>query len=133
MSKRSTLIVEGIVNLTKKEMWMYGTSGSLIKLNPIDPDEIFGESHQFKDKTYYIAEGEVEQRLLEDPRFKGMLAKGSFTGLGKNGAELYHFYNADGVEVIPITDRTGESGYRRNFHPGDGLIKLPPIHFNQFK
>lgn len=130
MSKRSTLIVEGIKNLTDKEMWVYGTSGSLIKLAPVDPGKYLDKSYQpSKKRIYYIVEGRIKEKFLEDSRYKDRIAKASFSGLSRDGEELYRFMNSRDIEIIPITERTGVSGYV-NFHPDDCLIKLPPMHFH---
>lgn len=103
-------MVRGIVNLTQREMWVYGTSGKLIKL-PCAVKE--GEEMPIPEDGYYYAIDvrDNANKILEDyPEFYGKIAIPTLCGAGMNKEPIYTFETPSGVYILPITDGAGKSG-----------------------
>ena len=111
MSK-STLLVCEIKNLTEETIWVYGTSGKLIKLEPekvvLAPD---GKLAGPKPDTCYVATGFVLDVLMADARFHKPAAMAIRFGNGPRREEIYKIFNFRGSPVVPITDGIGWPGY----------------------
>ena len=125
MSGKRTLMVEAIKNLTKDEMYMYGTSGRLIKLEHVDTETILHEDYLVGKNVYYVASPKQTQRLRKDRRYVDKIATPRYCGTTRNHGAIYQFINDSGLNIVPVTDKTGESGAIKHvFHKGDMLLKL---------
>lgn len=111
MSK-STLLVCGIKNLTEETMWVYGTSGKLIKL---EPEKVVlasdGKLAEPEPNICYVAEGFVLDVLMADTRFRRPAARATRFGSGPKREKIYRIFDLHGLPIVPITDEIGWPGY----------------------
>jgi len=99
--ERRTLLASEIKNLTKEEMWVYGTSGELIELKPTMSDVL----HERKN-TYYVLNSPMRKYMESDKRVRKHLAVPVYIGEGPSGEPIYKFKNVDDLYIVPITDNT---------------------------
>ena len=104
-------MVGGIVNLTKREMWVYGTSGELIKLEPVKLRKD-GRLPFPEDERYYAIDvrDNASRILEENPEYCGRIVIPKYLGVGIHKEKIYSFTTPSGMNVLPITDGTGRNG-----------------------
>lgn len=111
MTSKRTLVVEEIKNLTDKKMWLYGTSGELLLIEPSTlAKQWFGPLPEPRHGVYYVVEGDLKEEMEYDWRYRDKVAVAKFIGTGKDGEEIYSFSNIDGVTIIPVSDKYGTVG-----------------------
>ena len=114
MTSKRTLIVEGIVNLTDREMWVYGTSGELLRLRPMAPVILRSgklPAHPEEGIYYAVDLDSRTYRVLEsNPEYVGRIAIPTYFGSGHGTERIYKFSTPSGLEIRPITNGMGESG-----------------------
>lgn len=109
MSDR-TLLAGHVINLTEKEIYVYGSSGELMYLPPRKLNTIRnGELPLPQKDTYYIAEGMEQSLLSRDTEYKKVLVEAKYNGKGRDGRDIYKLKHFD-TEVKPISDNLGRPG-----------------------
>lgn len=94
---RRTLSVKEVVNLTKQEIWTYGTSGELIRIKNdtnwiLDPD------------TYYIVSAEERNNFINSGVDKSHLVEARYVGRSREDTPVYHLISSVG-KIVPITEQ----------------------------
>ena len=111
-NQSSTLLVGKMVNLTKEEMWTYGTSGTLVNLRPHEVVVERGKRVPApEDKTSYIMEMEDALQMVEcNPEYARRIIIPIYHGRGHEGQKIYNFSTPSGMNVRLITDEMGYHG-----------------------
>lgn len=94
-------------------MWVYGTSGDLVKLEPEKlPIELGKKLPPPKEGVFYAVNRDLRKIIRSDPNltaYADRLVKPTIHGKGRDGEEIYHF-TKDGMNVALITENYGKSG-----------------------
>lgn len=105
-ARTRTLRIGRVVNLTNREIWVYGTSGQLLLLEPEElPRNRYGEFPPPADGTYYIVDHSNEVR--HDKRYYGRLLQSRYIGDGRENRPIYHLIligQGEYTKTICITD-----------------------------
>lgn len=100
--------VDKIINCTDTVMYVYGTSGVLLKLAPRVLD--LSKVRLHNKGIVYAVDGDTEDQLLQiDRKFASIIVHPNWYGNGKNHEDIYKF-SQDRQPIIPITDNYGKSG-----------------------
>ena len=100
--------VDKIINCTNKVMFVYGTSGTMLRLAPRELD--MTKVRLFDKGVLYVVDEETEDKLLEiDKKFESKIATAKFFGNGRNNEEIYKFAVGQN-NVVPISDHCCKFG-----------------------
>lgn len=103
-----TTMVDKIINCTNREMYVYGTSGTLLRLAPRELD--LSRIRLHNSGVLYVVDKTTERQLLGiDRKFEKIIVHPSYYGNGLEGQDIYKFSRND-QPVVPITDRCGHNG-----------------------
>ena len=109
------MIIEHVRNLLEEDVWIYGTSGALLKLpsEPIRPLEL-GYNHRLteppKNGMYYITDNSTKPMLEKDWRYFGHIAKVSYIGSGLHGEQIYSLWDLIGNRLEIVSDNARPVG-----------------------
>ena len=94
------LSVKEVINLTDQEIWTYGTSGELIKIDGHSPHKTLDPS------VYYIVSAEIEDEVLAKSNLdKSHFVEAQYIGRGRKNTPIYHLTNSAGTKIVPITEQ----------------------------
>ena len=131
LKSKRTLMVSEIVNFTGQRMWVYGTSGELVLIEPRDISHISDYLQGSKKGVFYVAKGSVLEMLRTDIRYKEKIAKPVYSGEGMHGEAIHKFYmNDDETELVPITGGEGVVG--RYIEETIGFLDRFPRHYYKY-
>ena len=88
--KDRTLVVRKIINLTDENMWVYNTSGSLVKLRPEATHKRVPLQAPLRG-AYYAVEEETAEELRGVKEIEEKLIIPIYIGEGRMHEKIYHF------------------------------------------
>ena len=102
------MLIKKVRNLTEEDMWIYGTSGALVKLpsKPFAFAEIRPNGCLFgpEQDMYYISDGKILQKLEKDWRYQTCIAYPRYSGNGREDEKIYTLSDRFGNKLELVTD-----------------------------